>query len=104
MNKYAWITLNDTSDVNNEHVESVFKSLKDQGKNPRNYATAYININSIRYKFDEIRELLNDKIVDLILVIETKLDHQFNDNLLRVDGYKLLRGDRDSSGGLIYIH
>jgi hypothetical protein len=104
MNKHARIALNDTSGVDNEHVESVFESLKDRGKIPRNYATAYININSIRYKFDEIRELLNDKIFDLILVIETKLDHQFNDNLFRVDGYKLLRRDRDSRGGLIYIH
>ena len=66
MNKHARIALNDTSGVDNEHVESVFESLKDRGKIQRNYATAYININSIRYKFDEIRELLNDKIFDLI--------------------------------------
>jgi exonuclease III len=31
-------------------------------------------INSIRNKYDEIKELLSDKIVDLLFIAETKLD------------------------------
>ena len=30
---------------------------------------------------------------------ETKLDSTFNDNLFKVEGYKLLRRDRDGRGG-----
>jgi hypothetical protein len=41
---------------------------------PRNFTTAYININSIRNNYDEIKELLSDKIVDLLFIAETKLD------------------------------
>jgi hypothetical protein len=44
---------------------------------PRNFTTAYININSMRNKYDEIKELLSDKIVDLLFIAETKLDQSF---------------------------
>jgi exonuclease III len=49
---------------------------------------AHLNINSLRYKFDEIKEVLTDNIVDLLIISETKLDESFNDNLFSVDGYK----------------
>jgi hypothetical protein len=48
------------------------------------------------YKFDEIKELLSDKIVDIFFVAESKLDATFNDNIFIAEGYKLLRRDRDS--------
>ena len=43
--------------------------------------------------------MLEDQIVDLLIVAETKLDLTFNDNLFTVEGYKLLRPDRDCRGG-----
>jgi hypothetical protein len=45
---------------------------------PRNFLAAHLNINSYRYKFDEIKELLSDKIVDIFFVVESKLDATFN--------------------------
>jgi hypothetical protein len=45
---------------------------------PVNFLAAHININSYRYKFDEIKELLSDKIVDIFFVAESKLDATFN--------------------------
>ena len=58
-----------------------------------------MNINSVRYKFDELKELLDDKIVNLLVVAETKLDSTFNDNVFKVEGHKLLRRDQDDRGG-----
>jgi hypothetical protein len=49
-----------------------------------------MNINSYRYKFDEIKELLSDKIVDIFFVVESKLDATFNDNLFIAEGYNTL--------------
>jgi hypothetical protein len=48
---------------------------------------SYININSLRYKFDAIKELLTENIVDLLSIAEAKLDWTFNDNLFVVDRY-----------------
>ena len=77
---------NDTFGVNTDEY-SVFDSLREsRKKHPNNFAEAYININSVKYKFNELKELLDDKIVDLLVVAETKLD-SFNDNLFKVEGY-----------------
>ena len=93
-------TINNTSGVNNQVEKSVFESLRESRKlHPRNVTTAYININSIRNKYDEIKELLSDKIVDLLFIAETKLDQSFNDNLFKTDGYKLFRRDRNCHDG-----
>jgi len=60
----------------------------------------------VRYKFDEIKELLTDKIVDFLVIAETKIDQSFNDNLFQVEGFKMFRRDRNSNGGglLIFIN
>jgi exonuclease III len=39
---------------------------------------AHLNINSLRYKFDEIKEVLTEHIVDLLIISETKLYKSFN--------------------------
>ena len=53
-----------TSGVNiNKHT---FKDLRDVRRSyPKNFMAAHLNINSLRYKFDEIKEVLTDNIVDL---------------------------------------
>jgi len=63
----------------------------------------HINNNSIRYKFQEIRDLFDRNLVDLFCVSETKIDDTFRDNLFSVDGYKLYRNDRDARGGGIMV-
>jgi hypothetical protein len=60
---------------------------------------SHLNINSLKSKFVEIHQLLNDKIVDLFFLSETKLDSTFRDNLFEVHGYKMERRDRDAHGG-----
>jgi hypothetical protein len=44
---------------------------------PRNFLAAHLNINSYRYKFDEIKELLSDKIVDIFFVAKTEFISSF---------------------------
>jgi hypothetical protein len=57
------------------------------------------NINSLRYKFDKIKEISLDKVVDRLIISKTKLDSSFKDSLFEVDGYKLQRRDRTDHGG-----
>jgi hypothetical protein len=64
-----------------------FKDLRDVRRSyPKNVMAAHLNINSLRYKFDEIKEVLTENIVDLLIISETKLYKSFNDNLFSVDG------------------
>lgn len=95
------IPYNGDSSVNsNETLTSVFDEIKSVRKNDINkFMVSHLNINSLKSKFVEIHELLNDKIVDLFFVSETKLDSTFRDNIFDVHGYKMERRDRDVHGG-----
>lgn len=73
----------------------MFKELKQvRNNNRKRPIIAYININSVRYKFHELREILDEELVDILTIAETKLDNSFNNNLFTIDGCKLERRDR----------
>jgi hypothetical protein len=62
-----WDKISGTSGVNiNKHT---FKDLRDVRRSyPKNCMAAHMNINSLRYKFDEIKEVPTDNIVDEVTV------------------------------------
>jgi hypothetical protein len=70
----------------------------------KNLIVAHLNINSLRYKFYEICTLLQDNIVDLFIVSETKIDNSFPDAQFSVPGYTVFRKDRDVHGGGIIVY
>ena len=64
-----------------------------------------LNINSLRYKFDELSLLMVDNI-DILVLTETKLDETFPSSQFNIEGYSVpYRLDRNKNGGgvLIYI-
>ena len=71
-------------------------------KYPTNIVLGYLNINSIRNKFENLQTLIDGK-VDILAIAETKLDASFTSNQFTMEGYKKpLRLDcSGSSGGLL---
>ena len=62
-----------------------------------------LNINSIRNKFDQLKETVL-KYIDIVLVTETKLDKTFLESLFLMDGFsKPYRLDRNKNGGGVMI-
>ena len=63
-----------------------------------------LNINSIRNKFEQLVENIN-KNIDILLIVETKLDDSFPINQFHIEGYQQFRVDRSCHGGglLFYI-
>ena len=79
---------------------NIFTELIDaRKKHTKNFLICHLNINSLRYKYDEIKDILLDKVVDCLIISETKLDSSFKDSIFEVDGYKLQRRDRTDHGG-----
>jgi hypothetical protein len=72
-------------------------------KNIDNVIVATLNINSIRNKFDQLKlSILGN--IDILVVIETKLDETFETANFILDGFsEPFRRDRDSHGGGILI-
>ena len=73
-------------------------------KGAKNGIIGHLNINSIRYKFDNIADLLKDNLVDIFSITETKLDDSFTHAQFSYMGYKVHRKDRTSSGGGIMTY
>ena len=79
----------------NSPTPDIFDQLRTARKKfPNRFLCAYLNINSLRYKFDSIKDLLTQNIVDLLFIAETKLDDSFVNVQFTVDNYHLWRADR----------
>ena len=74
-------------------------------KHPTNVSCAYLNINSIRNKFVNLKDMIEQNI-DILCIAETKIDSSFPTNQFHMPGYKLpYRLDKtgNSGGLLVYI-
>ena len=102
--KSPGITNNPNLDTStNSNDDSICNTFHDVEKlrnmNKKRPIIGHININSIRYKFQELLPLFEKFLVDVFCISETKIDDSFNDSLFSADGYKLHRCDRNIHGG-----
>ena len=65
---------------------------------------ATLNIASLPKHFDEISLMLHDKKIDILALNETHLDPSTSDELVSVDGYPLIRADRNRNGGGVCMY
>ena len=63
---------------------------------------AMLNVASLVKHLDEIRLILLDKKLDVSAINETRLDSTISDRLVSIDGYNVLRADRDRNG-VVYV-
>ena len=70
-----------------------------RNKNPKRIIIAHLNINSIRNKFEMLKEVIGNKI-NILLISETKLDDTFVLSQFILEGFTpLYRLDRTEHGG-----
>ena len=74
-----------------------------RSKNPNRLIIAHLNINSLRYKFDSLVEIIRSN-VDILLISETKIDSSFPTAQFKIEGYTTYRLDRNSNGGGILLY
>ena len=72
-------------------------------KNVNRLVIGHLNINSIRGKFESLKEIIQNYI-DILVVSESKLDESFPPAQFKIDGYDLpYRKDRNKNGGGVMI-
>ena len=59
----------------------------------------HLNINSLLSKIEELRTLAINTNISVLGITETKLDNTVSNEELKIDGYNLLRSDRNKNGG-----
>ena len=68
------------------------------------FKMAFLNIVSLPKRFDEINFTMSNKLFDIFSFSETRLDSTITDNMINIDGYDVLRKDRDRNGGGVCIY
>lgn len=73
-----------------------------RAKNAKNIIIAHVNINSVKNKFEYLKDILSEGLVDVLCVTETKLDSSYSNTLFSCNNFKCYRKDKTSrSGGII---
>ena len=67
--------------------------------NNRGMHFLHFNVNSLLNKIDEVRQIVNASNVSIFGLTETKLDSSVYDSEISIDGYTLIRKDRNRNGG-----
>ena len=81
----------------NMEDENVLHIVKN--KNPNRLIIEQININSVRNKFEMLKELVKENI-DVLLISETKIDKSFSTAEFEIDNFNSpFRLDRNKYGG-----
>ena len=92
----------DISDLANKSNIDRLKELR--LNNSKNILFAYLNINSIRNKFQNLCSLLANK-VDVLTIAETKLDGSLPSNQFMIKGFQRpLRLDVNRNNGVLLIY
>ena len=95
-------------EAGNEQEETFFgDQIRDlRIKYPKNVVISYLNINSIRNKFENFSSII-EKHVDVLVIAETKLDETFENCQFHIPGFKepyRLDVSSNSGGLLVYIN
>ena len=89
-----------------KHNVSCFDKIKDlKTKNPNNPTCAYLNINSVTNKLENLATMLQQNI-DILCLAETKIDNSYPTGQFILQGYKTpyrLDVSSNSGGILVYI-
>ena len=86
----------ENDDTTELSFEDNLKKLRQ--KNLNRIIIAHININSVRNKFELIKDSIKDNI-DIFMISETKRDDSFPLGQFLIEGFTLYRRDRDRKGG-----
>ena len=70
-----------------------------KGFNKRDLHQIHLNINNVLSKFDELRVIATKSGATVTGITESKLDETVLDGEINIDGYELIRSDRNRHGG-----
>jgi hypothetical protein len=93
------------ADVPDDQLEYIKLCSAYKAKYAKNGIFAYLNINSLRYKFEEIKPIF-DKLNPIWLCLaETKIDESFHSGQFMIKGYHPpMRQDHTSHGGGLIVY
>ena len=96
------ISINECTIDKNSDLFEPLKSFRKKHK--KSLIFGYYNVNSIRYKFLELKPILTDGLLDILFISETKLDSSFPLQQFKIQQFSDYRRDRNSNGGGLALY
>ena len=92
---------NISSDITNNDYSDISDLIKIREQYTNNLVLGYLNINSLKNKIINLREVVDKVLIDILCIDETKLDDTFPDAQFKINNYQYppFRRDRNSNGG-----
>ena len=104
-NSFDEICYNSHPDIEcTETASTNYECIGEKVKTISGISIAHLNVCSLVKNIDEIRLMLNKAKIDIITFCETRLDSTISDNEIYVDGYNVVRNDRNRNGGGVIIY
>ena len=88
------------NDVYDESPENLFATIFDK----KGLHFIHLNVRSLLSKMSEFRLLFSEKKISIIALTETWLNDSINDEEIYIDGYSIIRKDRDTYGGGVCLY
>ena len=86
----------------NDEPWSCLKKLRNS--HPKNLIFGTLNINSIRNKFQCLKHVFSDNLIDILTICESKLDASFPKAQFHVDGFSVFRQDSSATSGGVMVY
>lgn len=84
----------------NETDTEIHRPFQLRTKYYKNPLLGFLNINSLRYKIVDLREVMERCLLDILVIEETKLNKDYKTELFVMNNYQYpMRRDRDEFGG-----
>ena len=95
----------DSDTKENDVCKSTWEQLKSFRVNHKKQMIfGHLNINGLRKKFFEFKDMLADNVIDNVFLSENKLDESFPTPQFNVNGFSHHRNDRNGHGGGLAAH
>ena len=95
----------DSDTKENDVCKSTWEQLKSFRVNHKKQMIfGHLNINGLRKKFFEFKDMLADSVIDNVFLSENKLDESFPTPQFNVNGFSHHRNDRNGHGGGLAAH
>ena len=101
---FEWICPICSEEINQEKEDGVFSNIKNILYQQPGLKIGHLNVDGLRGKLPEIKLVLQETGLDILAIRETKLAANVTENEIGMDGYFVVRKDRDRNGGGVLIY
>lgn len=102
------VLMAESINVNARMAEGIPRAVMNAALSSNNLNICHLNIQSLcarqMSKFCEFRDCFENSKIDIICLTESWLSDSIPDDVISIEGYNIIRNDREYSRGVVFVH